>query len=132
MNKKKAKTSLKRKVFWILIKPLKWIKNLPWGKKLRNLFYRWIGWQDYLEAEKNPYKKQTYLNMINTDLQDKIKTIKQDTLLIRGRYDTYTPLQDGKKMQNEIENSKLEIIESTHGIHLKKPKELVEKILESF
>lgn len=127
--RKKVKNSLKRKIFWIFIKPFKFIKNLPWAEKLRNIFYKLIGSHDYLEAEKNPYKKQTFLNMINTDLQDKIKNIKQETLLIRWRYDTYTPLEDGKKMQNLIKNSKLEIIESTHGIHLKKPKELVMSIL---
>lgn len=128
--RKKIKTSLKRTVLWFFIKPLKLIRKIPWWEKLRKLFYRFIGSHDYLEAEKNSYKKQTYLNMINTDLQDKIKTIKEDTLLIRWRYDTYTPLEDGKKIHNLVKKSKLEVIDSTHWIHLKKPEELVKVIKE--
>lgn len=130
--RKKIKTSLKRKILWFFVKPLKFIRHIPWWEKFRELFYKFIGSRDYLEAEKNPYKKQTYLNMINTDLQDKIKTIKEDTLLIRWKYDTYTPLEDGKKMNDLIENSKLEIIDSTHWIHLKQPEKLVEIIKEYF
>ena len=127
--RKKVKTSLKRKLFWFFVKPLKFLRKLPWWEKLRIIFYKLIDSRDYLDAEKNSFKKQTFLNIINTDLQDKIKNIKKTTLLIWWRYDTYTPLEDWKKIHKLIKNSKLEILDSTHGIHLKKPKELVETIL---
>ena len=127
--RKKTKTSLKRKIFWFFVKPLKFLRNLPWWEKLRIIFYKLIWGHDYLDAEKNPFKRQTFLNMINTDLQEQIQNISISTLLIRWRYDTYTPLEDGKKMNKLIKNSELKIIDSTHWIHIKKPKELVEVIL---
>jgi len=127
--RKKLKTSLKRRIFQFFVLPFKIIRKIPWWDKLREIFYRIIWWHDYLQAEKNEYKKQTFLNIINTDLQDKIKTIKEDTLLIWWRYDTYTPLKDGEKIHKLIINSKIVIIDSTHGIHLKKPDDLV-KVLE--
>ena len=130
--RKDRKRSLKRKVFWVISKIVKPIFALPWMWKIRNLFYRAIWGHDYLEAEKNPNKKQTYLNMINSDLQDTFPKIKQDTLLIWWENDTYTPLSDGEKINNLIKNSKLVIIKDVrHGIHLQKPEELVKVILEN-
>ena len=130
--RKDKKRDLKRKVFWVIAKFVKPIFSLFWMWKMRNLFYRAIWGHDYLEAEKNPNKKQTYLNMINSDLQDVFPKIKKNTLLIRGENDTYTPLSDGKKIQNLIKNSKLVVIKDVrHGIHLQKPEELVKVILEN-
>ena len=130
--RKDRKRSLKRKIFWVIAKIVKPIFSLPWMWKLRNLFYRAIWWQDYLEAEKYPWKKQTYLNMINEDLQDIFPKINLDTLLIWWENDTYTPLSDWKKINNLIKNSKLVIIKNVrHGIHLQKPKKLLEVILDN-
>ncbi len=130
--RKNRKRSLKRKVFWVVSKFVKPIFALPWMWKVRNLFYRAIGGHDYLEAEKNPNKKQTFLNMINSDLQENYKDINTPTLLIWGENDTYTPLVDGQKINNLIKNSKLIIIKDVrHGIHLQKPEELVKVILEN-
>ena len=130
--RKDRKRSLKRRVFWVIAKIVKPIFSLPWMWKVRNLFYRAIGGHDYLEAEKNPNKKQTYLNMINSDLQENYKDINIPTLLIWWENDTYTPLVDGQKIHNLIKNSKLVIIKDVrHGIHLQKPDELVKVILEN-
>ncbi len=130
--RKDRKRSLKRRIFWVISKIVKPIFSLPWMWKVRNLFYRVIGGHDYLEAEKNPNKKQTYLNMINSDLQDVFPQIEKDTLLIWWENDTYTPLSDGQKINNLIKNSKLVIIPNVrHGIHLQKPDELVKVILEN-
>jgi pimeloyl-ACP methyl ester carboxylesterase len=130
--RKDTKRSIKRKVFWFISKIVKPIFSLPWMWKIRNLFYKIIWWHDYLDAEKNPNKKQTYLNMINEDLQNIFSLIKKDTLLIWWKNDTYTPLEDGKKIHNLIPNSKLMIIENVrHGIHLQNPEALVKTILEN-
>ena len=130
--RKDTKRTLKRKIFWVISRMIKPIFGLPGMWKVRILFYKAIWWHDYLEAEKNPNKKQTYLNMINSDLQDNFPKIDKDTLLIWGENDTYTPLSDGRKIHNLIKNSKLVIIKDVrHGIHLQKPDELVKVILEN-
>ena len=129
------KRSLKRKILNILIKiykklPLHQGRGLGWG--LRNLFYRAIWSQDYLNAEKNPNLKQTYLNMISSDLKEDIKKIEDFTLLIWGEKDSYTPVSDAYFMRDNIKKSKLVILNNeTHWIHLKNPKRLVETFLQN-
>lgn len=137
------KRSLKRKILNNFSKTVKkilsiipvrekweWWNNLI--KKLRKLFYRAIWGQDYLNAENNPYLKETYLNMIKSDLSDIIANIKQDTLLIRWQNDTYTPVTDWMFMRNHIINSKIIILEDEkHGIHLKSPEKLVNTFLNN-
>jgi len=130
--RKDKKRSLKRKIFGIVSKIVKPVFSLPWMWKIRNLFYKAIWGQDYLEAEKNPNKKQTFLNMINEDLQELFQKIQVDTLLIWWENDTYTPLSDWKKINNFVKNSKIVIIKNVrHGIHLQNPKKLVEVILDN-
>lgn len=126
------KRSIKRKIFNNIVKPLKLIKKIPWSNKLRELFYRWIWSQDYLKAEQNPKLKQTYLNMISSDLKEEIKNLKLNTLLIWWEKDTYTPISDAYFMRENIKNSKLIILDNqTHWIHLKNPKKLVENFLNN-
>lgn len=128
----KKSNNLKKKVIWLIIKPFKFIKNLPFWYKIKNLFYRFIWWHDYINSEKNLFLKETYLNMIKSDLQDEIKSIKTSTLLIRWDKDTYTPLEDWKLMNKNIVNSKLVILDwEKHGIHLQNPNRLVKVILEN-
>jgi len=126
------KRSLKRKILNNIIKPFKTLKNVSWFKKLRELFYRAIWSQDYLKAEQNPNLKQTYLNMISSDLKDEIKNIDNHTLLIWWEKDNYTPTSDAHYMRNNIKNSKLVILDNeTHWIHLKNPERLVESFLQN-
>ena len=130
--RKDTKRNIKRQIFGLISKLVKPIFNMSWMGKIRTLFYKAIWGHDYLEAEKNPNKKQTYLNMINSDLQEIFPKIKVDTLLIWWKNDTYTPLSDGQRIHNLIKNSKLVIIPDVrHGIHLQKPDELVKVILEN-
>jgi len=130
--RKDKKRNFKRKLFLCISKIIKPIFSLPWMWKIRRLFYRFIWWQDYLDAEQNPNKKQTYLNMINSDLQNIFPEIKKETLLIWWENDTYTPLSDGKIINNFIKNSKLVVIPNVkHWIHLQNPDELVQVILDN-
>jgi pimeloyl-ACP methyl ester carboxylesterase len=98
---------------------------------VRKVFYKIIWWHDYLEAEKNPYLKQTYLNMINSDLKDEIKKINLKTFLIWWEKDTYTPLSDWNFMSKNIKNSHFIILKNqTHWIHLKNPELLSNTFLD--
>ena len=126
------KRGLKRKIIKIIIKPFKILKNIPWFWKIRELFYRAIWWQDYLQAEKNPYLKETYLNMIKSDLKEIIPNITLNTLLIWWENDTYTPLSDWIYMRKVIKNSKMIILDNEkHWIHLTSPEKLVHTFLKN-
>ena len=126
------KRSFKRKILNNIIKPLKVFKKIPWWNKIRELFYRLIWSQDYLSSEKNPYLKQTYLNMINSDLSLEIPKIKENTLLIWWENDTYTPVLDGSFMRKNIKNSKMIVLEDEkHWIHLTSPDKLVNTFLNN-
>jgi pimeloyl-ACP methyl ester carboxylesterase len=115
-----------------VIKNLKFLKKIFIFKKIRILFYKIIWWHDYLNAEKSPFLKQTYLNMISSDLSEKIKKIQKDTLIIWWELDTYTPLSDWTFMRNNIKNSKMSVLDwETHWIHLKNPDRLVETFLNN-
>ena len=133
-----AKRSFKRKILWGLTEVVKKmlgnadLHSLPGIKALRKLFYKCIGWQDYLEAEKNEFLHKTYLNMIQTDLQQEIQKIASETLLIRGEKDIYTPVQDAHTMSEMIKNNKKIVLEGeTHWIHIKSPDRLVQAFLSN-
>ncbi len=128
--RKDARRSLKRKVLWKVVKIAKPLKKVKVLNKARTIFYKAIGSHDYLKAETNPYLKQTYLNMISSDLQIEMKDVRDDTLLIRWKDDSYTPVSDAKKINNLIKGSRLVILDNErHGIHLDSPEKLVEAFL---
>jgi len=128
-DKKRTK---KRKMLNFVIKNLKFLKKIFIFKKIRIIFYKIIWGHDYLNAEKSPFLKQTYLNMISSDLQEKIKKIQKDTLIIWWEKDTYTPLSDWHFMRNNITNSKMIVLDNeTHGIHIKNPERLVKTFLDN-
>lgn len=126
------KRTFKRKFLSKLVKYFWLFKKVKFLNRIRKLFYKVIWWQDYLKAEENPNLKQTYLNMISSDLKNEIKDLDCFTLLIWGEKDTYTPVSDWYFMRENIKKSKLIVLENeTHGIHLKNPKRLVETFLQN-
>lgn len=128
----KKSINLKRKILKIVIKPFKFLTKLPFWNKVKNLFYRAIWWQDYLKSLENPLLKETYLNMIKSDLQEEIRNIDLETLLIWWKLDTYTRVEDWVWMSKNIINSKLVVLDSEkHWIHLHNPELLVKTILEN-
>ncbi len=134
-----TKRSLKRKILNNFTKIIKKIIPSPGRgglgrgfQKIRKIFYKAIWSHDYLEAEKNPNLKQTYQNMISSDLTDEIKKIKLDTLLIWWEKDTYTPLSDWNIMRNSIKNAKMIVLENEkHWIHIQNPELLVKTFLQN-
>ena len=135
------KRTIKRKLlnsFVKIIKKLSHIIPLPMGEarweqsKIRILFYKLIWNNDYINSEKNPFLKQTYLNMISSDLTEEISNITLDTLLIWWEKDTYTPLNDWMKMRKLIKNSKFVMLEKQkHWIHLHNPELLLNTFLNN-
>ncbi len=110
---------LKRKVLGVF-SPL---RHIPWYKIFRPYFHKLIGAQDYSKAEEDPYLAKTYQNMIASDLQEIFPQITDETLLIWGSEDSYTPLSDGKKMHELLQKSDLIVLQGQrHGIHLQDPK----------
>ena len=111
-------------------------KYFPFFKKikfLRVLVLKLIWGQDYLQASKDYHLKQTFLNVLNTDLTEILPKIKEKIFLIWWDHDTYTPLWMWKKMNKLLKNSELEILEwEKHWIHLHNADLLVEKVLDKF
>lgn len=76
--------------------------------------------------------RQTFINIVNTNLVKYLKLIKSNVLLIWGENDTDTPLKDGHLMNKLIKNSSLIIIKKAgHFCYLNEPY-LVNSIILSF
>lgn len=126
--------SLKVHLFYLLAKIGKIFFLLPplslFDKLARKFLYFLSGSFDYYKAQ-GPLK-QTFQNIIKTDLDPYIKNIKIPTLLIWGGKDTITPVWIAEKMKNNIKNSKLEIIKNKkHNLPFLNP-ELFVKTIESY
>ncbi len=65
--------------------------------------------KDYLAL--SPVMKKSFLHVVNEHLDDKIKYINNETLIINGKLDKETPVYLAKRLQKGIKNSKLIIYE---------------------
>lgn len=105
------------------------IKKFQPVQEIIQILRKLIGAGDYNQVQGT--MKETFVNVVNTDLTDQLSHIKKKVLLIWGDKDTYTPLYMGQKMNKEIPNSKLKIYPNmTHGVHLKAAKQLHQDIVE--
>ncbi|MFH0854081.1 MAG: alpha/beta hydrolase [bacterium] len=102
--------------------------NKNFAPAIRKIFYKLINGQDYYNC-KDEIMKKTFQNIINEDLCSYLEKIKIHTEIIWGEKDKYTPLADGRSMNEKIKNSNLHIIKNTgHGVHLRAEKQLTEII----
>jgi len=102
-------------------------KRLTSSDKARQLLYRLARSQDYNTA--TPNMKQTMLNMLAADQTLPIASITAPTTLIWGDQDALTPLSDGRKLNQLIAGSKLNVIHgSRHAPFFDQP-EAVGKII---
>jgi len=99
---------------------------LPFYSSLRKFFYRFvIRKQDYLKV--SGIMKETFIKIIDEDLSSLLSKISVPTLLIWGKKDKITPLNDAYLMQKEIPNSNLKIISNVgHRINIETPEKLAE------
>ena len=75
------------------------------GKNINN-----FGSNDYQSL--SPEMRKTFVNIVQTHLDDYAKTITTPVLLIWGKQDLETPLYMAKKLNKYIKKSRLEIIEN--------------------
>jgi pimeloyl-ACP methyl ester carboxylesterase len=103
---------------------------VPFYKLFRKGFYKYILRRtDYIQAEKLPYLKETFKNVIKEDLRQYFSKIKTRCLIVWGDKDDMTPLSDGRLMAQEIPNSRLEILRGIgHFPYTQNPKLLAKKI----
>lgn len=112
-------------------KILKVFSFLPFYPLFKKAFYKYvIKRSDYPQTE--GFLRETFLNVIKEDLSPYLSSIKIPTVLIWGDKDKATPLRDGKFMNGQIKNSKLEIIPgANHFLNNNHPEELSKIILNN-
>lgn len=95
-------------------------KKSVWAEKI---YHQVSGAQDYHDA--SGIKREIFKKIIRQDQGEAASKITIPTLIIWGTADGYLPVKDGKRLQNLIPESKLEIIKGgKHGLHLQMPKRL--------
>lgn len=91
------------------------------NQTIKSVFYKKVlGESDYLNAEG---LKDSLSIIVEEHYDEDIKNIDSPTLIIWGENDSYVPLWMGRKLDEDIPNSKLVVVPSaTHGLPLKDPK----------
>jgi len=104
---------------------------LPYYGLFRKAVYKFIiKKSDYVYVE--GIMKQTYLNVVAEDVSFQLPFIKVPTIIIWGDKDTDTPIENGRFINEKIKNSKLVIISGAgHGLNIKQPEILAEKVLKN-
>lgn len=81
-------------------------------KLFRNKDFSFLGSKEYRKLDY--IDKRTYVNIVNEHLDNLLKNVKNKVLLIYGKSDKSTPLYMAKKMNKEIQNSRLEVLKGGH------------------
>lgn len=92
------------------IKFLKLCKKLPLVNKLESYAKKHIGSRDYRNA--SPIMRETLVNVVNENLEDKVKKIKVATILIWGSNDTEALMEDAKFIEDNTPDSALIVYEN--------------------
>lgn len=111
-----------------LLKPIKKFQPIQFIlKSARKL----IGAGDYNKVQGT--MKQTFINVVNTDLTQNLSHIQKPVHLLWGAKDTLTPLYMGELMNKLIPNSSLKVYPNQkHGLHLTIPTKLHKAITSFF
>lgn len=129
-NGTKPPQTLKRVMLAAVAKTGKVITQIPpfttLQKKAKEFLYTKIGEPDYLNA--GPLK-ETYLNIVKENIEEKMKQINKPVLLLWGDHDTEMPLDYATKIQKLLPKATLEILpQCGHFPFLEKPVEFMEEI----
>ncbi len=128
----KSKKNFKKIFFQFLARTGKKIFFTPLlnflKKPSRWFFYTLIGEKDYYRAA--GFLRPTLVNLIAKDLTPHLKKIKVPTLILWGRKDRLTPVNDAYLLASKIKNSKLIIYNNEgHDLLFKLPEEIASKII---
>ena len=88
------------------------------------------GSADYRAA--SPMMRQVLVKTVNEDLSDLLPLVKQEVLLIWGRLDDATPITDGERMEREMKNAGLAVIENAGHFAFLEQQGLFLRIIDSF
>ena len=126
INVDNQKVSLKRRIFRLGAKIFKPLKYIP---VVRKVLYRLVGGSDYDNAPAN--MKQTLHNMLESDKMLILSDITTSTSILWGQKDQITPIAQGRKMANQMPNSKItEFPDWAHAPYITHPNELAKAIIE--
>lgn len=89
-----------------------------------------MGSEDYKKLSST--MKQTFKNIVNTDLASLCDKISCQTLIIYGQKDKETPIYMAKKLHKSIKNSKLIIVNGAHHFVYLEQLKLVSKYVNLF
>ncbi len=129
----KPKKTLRVKVARLAAKAGKRAFSLPvlrWSSPLaQKVLYKALRNHDYEKS--TSIMRETFIKVIDEDLRDAVINIKNPTLLIWGKKDSYVPYLDALYMHHRINESKLITFnEGKHGIHKTHAVEIAEKVKE--
>lgn len=111
----------------LMAKIVKPIFSLPIFHHARKAIYALMEAEDYV---RNPELKQTFLNVINEDLNSLLPKINHQTLILWGESDAEVPLAKGKIMKQQIKNSELVVFpKAGHLPFYDQPEEFVQHLL---
>ena len=105
----------------------KLLKPFP---KLMERARRHYGSADYRAA--SPLMRQVLVNTVNEDLSHVLPLVTQEALLIWGRNDEQTPLSDGERMEKEMPNAGLVILENAGHYAFIERQEQFLRVMASF
>lgn len=129
-----AKKTAAKKARVITYKVLKKMLLLPPVKKFfpnaLEGFRKKFGSADYGAA--SPIMRESMVKVLNTNYTEKLKNIKNSTLLIWGTEDTATPLSDGELMERLIPDAGLVKIEGAGHFSFAQAPALSARVLKSF
>ena len=116
-GKTSRKTSAYKKLKSLveMTRKLRIFGNLP--DKWQEALIQKYGSRDY--AALTPEMRKTFVKVVNYDQSEKLKAIKNSTLLVWGDKDTETPLWMGQQMERDIPDSALIVLNGgTHFAYL--------------
>ncbi len=122
--------SLSTKLIKVIANIVRPIFKPSFMQPLRRKIYSGLGASDYLETR---YLKDTFVNIVEEDLEPLLPSIKIPTLIVWGKQDEneYTPVADAYIINKGIPNSKLEVIDNAkHYSFLDQKEVFLRKISE--
>lgn len=108
-----------------IVKPL---FTLPGTENVRKKIYEHMGAEDYVAT---PNLTQTYIKVVQEDLQHDLGIITIPTLLLWGDSDTATPIEDAHRMHELIPHSELHILQNAgHYSFLDQPEQFCNTLIQ--